>query len=262
MINDKIIAAFAAENIEELAFAKVSDLHIKKEYLMPEGVKSAIIWLLPYGVGEREGNISLYARTLDYHYLSKSISDKVAERLKAEFRGEEFYNFSDHSPIAEVPAAAAYGLGIIGKNHLLINQKYGSFVFVCTLFTTLEAECRAPGEIRSCTGCGACERACPTKAMSTDMSLCLSGINQKKGILSEEEKELIVKSGMVWGCDACQLSCPMNKNAADTPVELFYENRIEKLTPELLASMDDEEFSKRAFSFRGRAVLERNLSLF
>ena len=94
---------------------------------------------------------------------------------------------------------------------------------------------------------------------------CLSAVTQKKGDLSEDEKAYIKKYGSAWGCDICQLVCPLVKKAidggAETPIEFFRENRIKNLTPEALSEMTDEEFKKRAFSWRGRATVERNLRL-
>ena len=75
----------------------------------------------------------------------------------------------------------------------------------------------------------------------------------------------MIKHRALWGCDICQLVCPLVKKAiesgAETPIEFFRENRIKNLTPEVLSEMTDEEFGKRAFSWRGRQTIERNLKL-
>lgn len=94
---------------------------------------------------------------------------------------------------------------------------------------------------------------------------CLSAVTQKKGELSEKEKEYIIKYKSAWGCDICQLACPMVqkaiKNGARTPISFFRENRIKNLTTEELCGMSDEEFRKRAFSWRGKATIKRNIDL-
>ncbi len=260
--NRGIYDAFAKEKIFSLGIAKLSELKIIKEYLLPKDAKTAIVWLLPYNVGIREGNISLYARTLDYHLIASEISKKAIENLKTAYPDNSFYYFADHSPIAEVSAAAALGLGVIGENHLLINKRYGSFVFISTVFSDLEADYDTLGEVKKCPSCGACIKACPTKALQReDMQGCLSGINQKKGALTESEALLIKQSNMAWGCDICQVSCPLNRKAELTPLELFYSDRIESLTSKTLEDMTDEEFKRRAFSFRGKEPLLRNLAL-
>jgi epoxyqueuosine reductase QueG len=91
-------------------------------------------------------------------------------------------------------------------------------------------------------------------------------LTQKKGDLTNEEAHALRKGNLVWGCDACQLACPFNQKVLaqkkDTPIPYFREERISKLTTELLLSMSDEEFASRAFSWRGKAVILRNTSLF
>ena len=38
---------------------------------------------------------------------------------------------------------------------------------------------------------------------------------EKKGELSEYEKELLQNNRTVWGCDICQLICPLTKKAIE-----------------------------------------------
>ena len=48
---------------------------------------------------------------------------------------------------------------------------------------------------------------------------------------------------------------------ARTPIAFFHEDRISVLTEERLSRMDETEFRRRAFSWRGREPLLRNLKL-
>ena len=41
----------------------------------------------------------------------------------------------------------------------------------------------------------------------------------------------------------------------------FYENRIESITKEYIESLSDEEFKKRAFAWRGRETILRNIDI-
>lgn len=261
-IKKAIAEAFEKESITEFAFASVEDLKIKKEYLLPKNAKTAVIWLLPYFVGDADGNISLYARSEDYHLISRRISENITDSLKKEFPQAEFCAFTDHSPIAETETAASFGLGVIGKNHLLINKKYGSYVFINTFFCDLPMITAKPSSAPHCFWCNSCIEECPTGALLYgDMDLCLSGITQQKKSFDEKEKELISKSGCIWGCDKCQTICPMNKTAEYTPIKVFFENRIDFLTKEILDKMSDEDFEKRAFSWHGKEILYRNLDI-
>jgi epoxyqueuosine reductase QueG len=95
---------------------------------------------------------------------------------------------------------------------------------------------------------------------------CLSAITQQKAPLSDDEMLLLKRYNTAWGCDLCQTACPHNKRAlregtATSPISFFREARIPYITPAVLAEMTDAEFASRAFSFRGRAVLERNLKV-
>ena len=64
-----------------------------------------------------------------------------------------------------------------------------------------------------------------------------------------------------WGCDLCQSSCPHNKSALQTPIEFFRRDRIQHLTSEAVEKMSKEEFKSRAFAWRGKRTLLRNLCL-
>ena len=70
---------------------------------------------------------------------------------------------------------------------------------------------------------------------------------------------------LVWGCDTCQLVCPMNKHAKQTDIPDFRQSPIDTLT---LADVDGltrrqfcEKYPDRAFTWRGPAPLRRNLTL-
>lgn len=229
--------------------------------------KTLLVFLVPYYAGPTE-NLSLYASACDYHGYMKELFARLVPALHAAF-GYRFFGFADHSPIDERHAAALAGLGVLGKNGLLLNETYGSFVFIGELVTDAPPELFGfthTTPIRSCAGCDACRRACPTGILRGEGDTCLSAVTQKKGDLSEEEKALLLHGGSVWGCDLCQTACPHNlariaDGRALTPIPYFKEARITRLTTETLSALDEEAFAARAFSFRGRAPLLRNLAL-
>ena len=172
--------------------------------------------------------------------------------------------FGDHSPIAERHAALISGLGIAGDSGLLINEKYGTYTFIGDMITDIPSELLGKTEIVSistCNHCGACRRACPTGILRGEGDCCLSAITQRKGDLLDREVDLMKKYNTVWGCDICQTACPHNKDPKKTPLDFFYKERISRLDKELLDKMSKDEFSRRAFAWRGRKTVERNLDL-
>jgi epoxyqueuosine reductase len=226
--------------------------------------KSVVLYLLPYYT-ERGENLSSYAVGIDYHAVIKRINDDLISALKAEYPDEEFVGFGDHSPIDERHAALISGLGILGENGLIINEKYGSYVFVGEIISTLplrENEKTPITAVRRCGGCQRCKSACPTGILSGEGCDCLSAITQKKGELSGDEIALMLKYNTVWGCDECQRACPYNERVEKSPVSDFSTDCITYLTSERLALMDKAEFSRRAYAWRGRKTIARNLEIY
>lgn len=262
---------FEDEQIEFFGVLPFSACHCRRPDLIErrgvsaQAIRSAIVFLVPYYIHDPKGNISLYARSGDYHFYCDSLFERILPALQEKFGGS-FLGYADKSPIEENIAAAKAGLGVLGDNYMLINEKYGSFVFLAEILSTVSPEelgySGSLEEAKGCLHCGACKHACPAEI---DNMECLSALTQKKGVLSEAQENYIRKYGSVWGCDLCQISCPLTKRAIEsgvqTPISFFKENRISVLTEEILNAMTEEEFRARAFSWRGKAPLLRNLSI-
>lgn len=234
------------------AFSEVEDrlLPCRAQSRLPENAKTIIMFAFPYKVEEKPPlNISRYAAVPDYHEVCGEMLSSLAESLKESYPENKFEYFIDNSPIPEVYAAVSAGLGVRGKNGLLITKEYGSFVFLGEIVTDLYIEPqKSSGE---CLGCGICLERCP---VGLDKSRCLSALTQKKGELSPEQQEKIKKSGCVWGCDICQECCPHNKDIEKTGITQFvsgYRNEYIK----------GEEISGRAYAWRGEKVILRNADL-
>lgn len=227
---------------------------------IPAEAKSVITYLFPYWLGKdfyKNSNISKYAVPEDYHIIVGEYLEEITKKLKEKFPLNQFAFFCDNSPIDEVKAALLCGLGVKGKNGLLINEKYGSFCFIGEIVTDLEWD-NYSSEKGECINCGLCLKKCPGGALgqnSLDKSRCLSDITQRKGELSEEQIKLIKNNGCVWGCDVCQDVCPMNKDIEITPIKAFLESAVVRFS-------EGDNIEKRAFGWRGRKVIERNLGYF
>lgn len=246
------------EKLYVRAEVSAENLKIIQPHLMPENIKSAIVWLIPYYTGKHENrNISLYAVSRDYHLYARSLKDRLCSRAKEMFPDEEFYVFCDSSPINEVALAITGGLGVLGENRLLINEKYGSFVFIGCMLTTMKAQDSVNVPKKSCSKCGNCIKKC--SFLAGDREYCMSELNQRKH-LTDEELEQVLAEKIRWGCDLCQEVCPMNKNVEKSPVEFFYSDIIENVNAQMLRDMPKEVFRQRAYSWRGKNTVIRNFS--
>ncbi len=249
----------------------LSDCTVTRPYLLERaGIGTegtAVIFAIPYHTAaceDKHRNLSRYAVGKDYHRFVAQLSEALLPSLSAEFPEARFALFADHSPIDERMAAVKAGIGIIGKNGLLITHPYSSYLFLGELITDRRLPTEPPHPILSCEDCGACRDACPMAQGA--IGECLSALTQKKGELTEEEAEAIKRYGTVWGCDLCQEVCPHTKAALqrgtlDSPIPFFHEDPLPHLTYNGLASMTDTELSERAYAWRGRSVIMRNLAV-
>jgi epoxyqueuosine reductase len=174
-------------------------------------------------------------------------------------------SYVDTGPLIERVYAKYAGVGWIGKNTCIINQRLGSWLFLGVILTSLDltrnditADLPAPDRCGTCTRC---ITACPTQAITApgelDARLCISYLTiEKRGEIPVE-----LRAGMgrhVFGCDICQDVCPWNRKAPITPAAEF-EPREGLVNPSLdwLAEMKPEEFQK---VFRGSPVRRAKLS--
>lgn len=270
---------FQDHNIEFYSLIPLKKCKVIKEYLLTKNGfdenSNVITMLFPYRHQFFSSNLSIYASVRDYHYYVSQFASEIEEYVKNKYPNSLFKVFSDHSPIDEVHATCISGLGFIGDNGLLINEKYSSFVFLGECITNLTPEelgmeYSLKDEVRECLHCGKCAASCPCgcikKAEGVDeivpKAQCLSAITQKKGELTEEEIKLILDNNTVWGCDICQNVCPFTKKAQTTPIEFFKSNVITELTTDVLNNLSEEEFKMRPFAWRGKSVIERNVKLY
>lgn len=226
---------------------------------------TAFLFAVPYYTTECENparNISAYAVSADYHRFFAALFEELLPLLRKKFPAYRFAGFTDHSPIAEAEAAVRAGLGFFGCNHLFLTREHSSYVFLGEIVT--DAMIEAPvHEITTCSACGACKKACPV-GLSTEQ--CLSALTQKKGELDEKEQAALLAHGCAWGCDRCQENCPVTAQAKKagtlyTRILFFKETAIPHISENLIREMDEDTFAARAYSWRGRSVILRNLKL-
>jgi len=253
-----LLPIFEKERIDLYRTLPFSACRVQKERLLSSfsvPPQSVLMIALPYHSGEKCARLSKYAIAKDYHLYFKTLFAHCIEQLNADYPQHEFAAFYDHSPIAEIEAAVACGLGVQGDNNLLITEKYGSYVFLGEILSTIPYLGAFEAQNGCCLHCGQCKSNCPSP------SFCLSAITQKKQALEEWEISLMKQHQTAWGCDICQDVCPMNRHATPSPIEFFKTDLVSEFTAEYVEKMSDAQFADRAFAWRGRACVLRNLRL-
>ena len=199
------------------------------------------------GMTNEQGTIASYAHGRDYHDVVKK-QLRVLARWMAETYKVDVKIFVDTAPVMEKPLAQQAGLGWQGKHTNLVSREFGSWLFLCEIFTTLELE--ADGEETD--HCGACTRCidiCPTRAITAPYQLdarrCISYLTiEHKGHIPRELRPLM--GSHIYGCDDCLAVCPWNKFAQSCDAALLQINPQNHL-PNLaeLVTLDDAAFRTR-----------------
>ncbi len=225
--------------------------------------KSAIVIGIPYNklnVKNRKQNevyFSSVAVGEDYHSILKSKLSFVSDYLKD--LGYKSFIGVDNNIYNERYLACKAGIGFIGKNGMLINDKYGSFFYIGIILTDALFEYNNVLK-KKCYECDKCVSSCPTGAISNEYNLidgskCLSYLTQKKNLTKDEEKYI---NECVYGCDICQNVCPYNEKVNTTDAEFI---NIDKFL-----NMSEEEYEKKYKSnssfWRGKKVIDRNIKLY
>lgn len=244
---------------KDTPFVKATPEERINPFIQMPDAKTIIVLLFSYKTNT-SGNISSYARGKDYHKVLEEKAKPLISLINSSGFNAKF--FCDNASLNERFLAQKAGLGFIGENGFLISPKFGSFVFLAHIITDCEISPDVPNEDH-CSSCGKCKSACPTNALTTgNFYSCLSYITQKKGELSKSEDALIKSSKMCWGCDICQSVCPHNKNTPTTQIPEFSKDLICDLKELPPSNREFKKiYSNRAFSWRGKAVLERNLNI-
>jgi len=220
--------------------------------LWPEA-RSVIVLGLNYGPGRDplailkqtdRGAISVYAQGRDYHDLVKKRLKALARWL-VETHSGDVKVFVDTAPVMEKPLAMRAGAGWQGKHTNLVSRRFGSWLFLGEVFTTLEIPPDRP-EADHCGSCRACLDVCPTNAFDApyriDGRRCISylTIEHKQPIAPEL---MAAMGNRIYGCDDCLAVCPWNKYAEPTR-EPALQPRGQTAMPRLadLAALDDATF--------------------
>ena len=191
--------------------------------------------------------IAKYALGKDYHKVLKIRGQELIEKLKKNYSEAEFRFFTDSVPLSERYFAVQAGLGFIGKNSCLINQEYGSYVFVSDIITNLESDKYDIPLDKNCGSCTLCENSCPTKALDNvvlDAKRCIAyhTIESRDDIPENIAKAIV---DQLFGCDICQDVCPFNKDKKKhTNPDFKLCKEIENFDINLLNNLSNRQFLK------------------
>jgi len=223
-----------------------------------EGARSAVCVALQYHpstaaeeevTGDLWPRVARYARGRDYHNVMTKRLRKLARRVEEAFPGTRTKPYVDTGPVLERDLAAAAGLGVAGKNTMLLHPEAGSYFLLGELFTSLDLA-PDPPIADLCGSCSMCLEACPTDALPEpyrlDANKCISywTIEHRGGIPPEMRPQL---GDWVFGCDICQEVCPHNDRPLVRGDEAF-DLPTERIALDLAALLDlDEKEYQRLF---------------
>jgi len=217
------------------------------------GAKSVIVLGKGY-VPSSNSNLSSLGYGIDYHVTLTNILEKLAASLSC-----NSVFMVDSGPLAERALAVKAGLGFWGRNGMVISPELGSFFNIGLLVVDVALNVITKPSITGCPeDCRRCIEACPNGAIkpySVEPTACISYLTQKKGTLTEVEMTAI--GTQLYGCDLCQICCPMNK------AKTF--SKSSQVDPAVLLSMDEVSFNANfghtSMAWRGLRHLQRNAKI-
>jgi len=221
------LAAGCAAGMDYLARRATAYVH--PQHVLP-GVRSLVMVAANYRTVEPvepaagQGRVSRYAWGEDYHRVLRRRLRRLARfhrQLMPEVRVRVVV---DTAPLLEREFARLAGLGRIGKNTMLIHQRFGSWLVLGALLTTARLACDEPLSGDPCGDCRACLEACPGGALVAPFQLdarrCLSYLTvEHRGTIPAEQR--VCCGQRVFGCDTCQEVCPHNQHTPRTHEPAF-----------------------------------------
>ena len=101
-------------------------------------------------------------------------------------------------------AGVLAGLGVFGKNTLLINEKFGNMIWLGAILVSIDLEPDPIASYEGCiSGCTVCIDSCPQHA--------LDGITIDQKLCRERSNSCTDGGGWVLSCNICRKVCPYHK---------------------------------------------------
>jgi epoxyqueuosine reductase len=181
------------------------------------GARTVLALGIPYGEQKPGAGlqpvIARYARGRDYHYAHRDRMRHLRKELRGLVPSLRDYACVDSGAAMEKAWGERAGVGFIGKNGMLINQRFGSWFTLSVMVLDCEVDRYDEPHPRLCGECEKCLRACPTQALPSpgvvDCRRCLAyhTVENHDAIPSDIAARLKTRA---FGCDVCQTVCPFN----------------------------------------------------
>ena len=219
---------------------------------IPEEAKSIIVCIrrynkykVPAGLDKWVGKNYLFDGRMPY---SHEFRDKTEFEMYLKTVGINVIE----CPISVRWAAAKAGLGKFGSNNFIYDPKHGSYLYVYTWVVDKVLDYDETPDDYLLPQCGdhcrKCIEACPTKAMKGSLSMnmprCAAFLssNSRLGTIGDETTREQMGQ-LLYGCDACQDACPLNRDKFNEEETFPLLDRYEQLLrPENILEMDDKTY--------------------
>ena len=179
------------------------------------------------------------------------LSEKLAAMTQyiAKTEPEAFiYELSITAPVSAIILAELSGLGWRGKNALLLQKNTGSMFVMGMLLTSIPLP-PDKADIDRCGDCDLCQQVCPGGALEIPYQ-----VNQQKCVsywtrVTPELTEIAMRKAIgnkIYGCDNCQLICPINRNASTQADKAFCTNdKLDNIELRTLLLWTEADFNQK-----------------
>ncbi|MBJ6362806.1 tRNA epoxyqueuosine(34) reductase QueG [Paenibacillus sp. GCM10012307] len=214
--------------------------------------------------GARRGILARASWGDDYHKVLRNRMERLEQWLRDRVPEVRTENMVDTGALSDRAVAERAGLGWSAKNSCIIAPEFGSWIYLGEMLTNLPLSPDNP-ITDQCGSCTKCIDACPTGALvgpgQLNSKLCISFITQTKDFVKEDVMRKI--GNRLYGCDTCQIVCPVNKgkNWTHQPELQPDPEQVKPLLVPLL-TIGNKEFQRQygntSSAWRGRKPIQRN----
>ena len=170
-----------------------------------QSAKSIIVIAMSYYINEKKpqgsekfqfyGRLARIAWGKDYHIVLMDKLEMLAGFIAGEYDGFEYRPFVDTGPLVDRYLANRAGIGFYGYNSAIINEDFGSWIFLGYMITNIPFKRDKSLKYKSCLGCNLCIEHCPTSAIEGLINLTLINVCQ----MCSAEKPIQKKYYRYWG---------------------------------------------------------------